>query len=191
MINRKATINGKLSEIADCQIVIPGAGPTNPYNSSRRDPGIIKMNNLPDISEGKSAVYNNESIMGRSFPLYTYSHSSDRTISIQIHLFITKPGDGRRNLNYLRMIQSATYPREKQGGASYLPPPVCTIKCGNLLADQPLCVLLQSYNVKFPPDVAWEEETYCPYKFDIDTSWLVVYSSDDLPDQSRIVESGR
>lgn len=178
MNNRKATNSGKLNPIKDCSLTIPNAGE-------------IVMNNLPDISDTKSAVYNNESIMGRSFPLYTYSHSSDRSISLQIHFFIIEKGDGAKNLQYLRWIQSAVYPREGSGGAPYQPPPVCTLQCGKLLASEKICVILQSYSVKFPTQVAWEEETYCPFRFDVDTSWLVVYNSQDLPYQSRIVKSGR
>lgn len=189
MTNRKATINGRLTPVVDCTITIPGTGPANANGG--RDPGIIQLNNLPDISDSKSAVYNNEAIIGRSFPLYTYSHSADRSLSIQLHFFIIERGDGRKNLNYLRMIQSAVYPREGEGGAPYKPPPVCQIKCGKLLAEQSICAVLQSYSVKFPTEVAWEEETYCPFRFDVDTSWLVVYNSQDLPYQSRIVESGR
>ncbi len=181
----KATNSGKLNEIPDCIIKIPGAG------GGGLD-GEIKLNNLPDISDSKSAVYNTEAIMGRSFPLYTYSHSADRTINLQLHFFIVNPGDGDRNLAYLRMIQSAVYPRDGiKTGTPYQPPPVCQLKCGKLLADQELCVILQSYSVKFPTDVAWEENSFCPFRFDVDTNWLVVYTSIDLPFADRIASSGR
>jgi len=174
----RATSNGKLNEIADCKIVIPGAG-------------TIIMNNLPDISDSKQAVYNNEPIIGRSFPLYTYSHSGDRTIGIQLHFFIVEEGDGFKNLASLRKIQSAVYPRQGTD-APYQPPPVCTILCRHLLTtNEPFCAVLQSYSVKFPTEVAWEEASYCPYRFDVDTSWLVVYTSSDLPFQDRIIKSGR
>lgn len=158
------------------------------------------MNNLPDIGDSKSAVYNNEPIIGRSVPLYTFSHSGDRTISLQIHLFVIEPQDAEQNLQILRIVQSAIYPQEDSNKVfPYLPPPVCRLKCGSLLTSgsEHLCVVLQSYNVKFPTEVAWHDSdytgssTYCPYRFDIDTTWLVVYSSEDLPYQSRIVTSGR
>lgn len=180
----RATIKGKLTPIEGCEIIIPKAGG---YGGN----GVIPMYNLPDISDSKSAIYNNEGIIGRSFPLYTYSHSGDRTINLQLHFFIIEPGDGAQNLKYLRMIQSAVYPRE--GSITpYLPPPVCRIRCKDLLAvGEYLCVVLQSYNVKFPTEVAFDEETYCPFRFDVDTTWLTVYSSEDLPFQSRIVTSGR
>lgn len=187
---RHATRNGNLTPIPDCTITIPGAGPSTGGNG-QRGPGIIQLNNLPDISDSKSAVYNNESIIGRSFPLYTYSHSADRQISLSLHFFIVNKGDGRRNLNYLRMIQSAVYPRQGEGGAPYKPPPICTIQCGKLLAESAICCALQSYSVKFPTEVAWEEETYCPFRFDVETSWLTVYNSQDLPYQDRIVSTGR
>lgn len=53
-----------------------------------------------------------------------------------------------------------------------------------------ICCVLKSYNVKFPIDVAWDEYSYLPWKFDIDTSWEAVYSSDDLPTDSRIRDWG-
>ena len=175
----KATSSGNLNPIDSCYISIPGAG-------------TIEMNNLPDISDSKTAVYNGEAIIGRSFPLYTYSHSADRSLSIEIHFFIINPGDGEKNLADLRKIQSAVYPRESSSGGPFQPPPVCSIMCKQLLAnEEPVCAVLQSYSVKFPTEVAWEEETYCPYRFDVDTKWLVVYTSSDLPFQSRIVSSGR
>jgi hypothetical protein len=148
------------------------------------------MKNLPDISDSKSAVYNSEAVMGRSFPLYTYSHSADRSLSIQLHFFVVSKGDAEENLKQLRWIQSAVYPRESLD-APYMPPPVCEIQCGDLLAKQSLCCVLQSYSVKFPTEVVWEENNFCPFRFDVDTSWLVVYNSSDLPYQNRIVDSGR
>jgi hypothetical protein len=176
----KATINnGDLINLADCYIEIPG------YSDQ------IKFNVLPDISDSKSAAYNDEPIIGRSFPLKTYSHSENRAISMQIHLIVTKKADIYSNLRTLRAIQSATYPKDRDSSAPYLPPPVCKLKCGKLLADDALCVILKSYSVKFPPDVIWDEDTYTPYKFDIDTSWEVVYRNSDLPGQERILGSGR
>lgn len=173
----KATNNGKLNPIPDCTIIISGS------------PIIMKA--LPDIGDGKSAVYNSEPIIGRSFPLYTYSHSADRTISVTVHFFIVEPGDGEKNLAALRLIESAVYPQSGDGGAPYKPPPVCTIKCGQILAKQSLCVVLQSYSVKFDPGVAWEQGTLCPYRFSVDTTWLVVYTSSDLPFNDRIITTGR
>jgi hypothetical protein len=179
----KATTNGKLNTIPDCYISVPGFGKP------------ITFKSLPDISDSKQVSYNSENIMGRSVPMYTYSHSGDRNISIQIHLFITEQGDAERNLDTLRKIQCAAYPREGSGGAPYMPPPVCQLRCGQLLATEDvLCVLLQSYQVKMPTEVAWwqgREGLYCPYRFDIDTSWLVVYSPNDLPYASRIYRTGR
>lgn len=173
----RATIDGRLSPVPDCKITIPGAG-------------VILMNNLPDISDSKSAVFNSESIIGRSFPLYTYSHSSDRTINMVLHFFIVERDDAIRNLNSLRYIQSAVYPRSGESqGTPYQPPPVCTIECGKLLSNGPLCALLQSYSVKFPTEVAWDEETYCPYRFDVDTNWLITYTSSGLPYQEDIVST--
>jgi len=176
----KATLNnGELINLKDCFIFIPNYGP-------------IRFHALPDISDGKSASYSDEPIIGRAFPLKTYSHSENRSIGIQLHLFARKKADVFINLQILRAIQSCVYPRDDSdnSGAPYIPPPVCRIKCGKLLADQPLCVVLKSYSVKFPTDVPWDEDTYTPWKFDIDTQWETVYKSSELPGQERILYFG-
>lgn len=183
----KATNNGTLAPIPSdkCYIKIPG---------SQLPEEKVILNNLPDISDSKGAVYNNESIIGRSFPLYTYSHSGDRSIGMQLHFFVVNPGDITLNMQYLRALQSAVYPREgSTGGAPFVPPPVCQIQCGELLGKDALCCSLQQYSVKFPTEVAWatNPDTFTPFRFDVDTQWLVVYSSNNLPYQWRIVETGR
>lgn len=149
------------------------------------------MYTLPDISDSKSANYNDEPVIGRSFPLKTYSHSDNRSISLQIHLFITKPDDAVTNLEYLRALESCVYPRDFVQSVPYQPPPVCQIFCGQLLGKDPLCVVLKQYSVKFPTDVAWDETYYTPWKFDVDTTWDVVYSSNALPGQERILAWGK
>ena len=97
------------------------------------------------------------------------------------------------NIEHLRWIQSATYPREGVGGIPYMPPPICKMKCGNLISNrnEEICVILQSYSVRFPTEVAWDTKTNCPYRFDVDTSWLVVYTTANLPSQNNIYESKR
>jgi hypothetical protein len=179
-IGNKATNNGSLNPIGRCTIYIPNAGE-------------IILNNLPDISDSKDAVYNNEAIIGRSTPLYTYSHSGDRTISMQLHFFVVDQSDAKKNLAQLRWLQSALYPRiGSDNDTPFKPPVICQIQCGSLLASNgPLCCFLKSYSVKFPTEVAWDENTFCPFKFDVETSWTVVYASDDLPFQDRIFRSGR
>lgn len=169
---------GPLIPIKDCYINIPGAG-------------YIVFNNLPDISDSKSASYNDETVIGRSSPLKTYSASDNRVISVQIHMIVTEPSDIEYNIQVLRWIQSAVYPRVGGNGAPFIPPPVCQIKCGKLLAEEELCVVLKSYNTKFPTEVAWDAEDFTPFKFDIDTNWEVVYKSSDLPGQDRIVTLGK
>lgn len=175
----KATNNGILARIEDCYLDIPFNG-----GSTK-----VRINNLPDISDTKSANYNPENIIGRSSPLYNYSNSGDRTISMQIHFFVLKEDDIDTNLFYLSLIQSAVYPRKGTIGVPFKPPPVCKLKCGNLLSNKPLCVILQSYSVKFPTEVAWGANKFTPYRFDVDTSWFVVDTSADLPFQDRIILS--
>lgn len=184
--NLKATHNGRINKIPDCYIVIPTGGGGEE---------VIQMQSLPDISDSKTANYNNEAVIGRSFPLYTYSYSGDRTISLNIHFFVVDRDDiaGPQSiLNKLRLIQSAVYPRQGIGGEPFRPPPVCRIKCGELLAKDELCVILRSYTVRFPTDVVWYTDgTFTPFRLDIDTQWAVVYPSRDLPFQDRIIRSGR
>lgn len=181
---------GALRPISGCYILIP-------YNT--QDNSILvgnpvfrlEMKILPDITDGKSATYSDEPLMGRSFPLKTYSHSDNRVIGMQIHMMVSAPGDVEYNLRALRAIQSAVYPRHGSNNAPFLPPPICKIRCGRLLAEEELCVVLKNYSVKFPTEVAWDEETFVPFKFDIDTSWEVVYKSSDLPGAERIFSVGR
>jgi len=168
---------GPLLAIDDCYIKIPGCD-------------IIKFNNLPDISDQKSAEYEDAGAIGRSSPMKTYQHSANRTIGMQIHFIVSGPDDIENNLNHLRCIESAVYPREESGGAPFIPPPICQLKCGKLLADTDLCVVLKSYSVKFPTDVSWDANTFIPFKFDVDTSWDVVYRSSELPGQQNIIRSG-
>jgi len=196
---------GNLTPIEDCWILIPyrekddadGNGITwyDPNSPKPKPKGEvfekIILNNLPDLGDGKQAVYNNIPVMGRSAPFYTYSHSGDRTINLQLHFFITKKGDADTNLKQLRLIQSAVYPRQGNEPVPYIPPTVRQIKMGQLLGTSPLCAILQSYSVRFPTDVAWDKVTMCPYRFDVDTSWYIVYSSENLPHANRIVYSGR
>jgi hypothetical protein len=181
----KATVpGGPLKALPDCWIKIPISNNPPAYT--------VDLYALPDISDSKSASYNDEPIIGRAFPLKTYSHSDNRTISMQLHLFVTHPDDVDRNLNHLRVLESAVYPRVDQiSGAPFIPPPVCRIQCGKILGDEPLCVVLKQYSVKFPIDVAWDERSYLPWKFDVDTTWEVVYKAPDLPGQTRIVFTGR
>lgn len=173
---------GPLIPIQECYVLIP------------LDDSEFKviMRVLPDISDSKSASYNDEVVIGRSSPLKTYSQSDNRSISMTIHMIVTEPDDIEYNLSALRAIQSATYPREGSSGAPFIPPPVCRLKCGKLLSDRDeLCVILKQYSVKFPTEVAWDEKTFVPFKFDIETTWDVVYKSADLPGAERIFSIGR
>jgi hypothetical protein len=181
-------IGGALAPIKNCYIKIPC-----------EDCGLetsefeLQFKVLPDISDSKTVSYNDENVIGRASPLKTYSQSDNRTLSVQIHMIVSSPDDVEYNLSAMRAIQSAAYPRnDSSNGAPFIPPPICRMRCGKLLSSgQELCVILKSYSVKFPTEVAWDEETFVPYKFDIDTSWDVVYKSADLPGQERIFTSGR
>jgi len=176
--NSNVTGGAKLLPIDDCYISIPG------FKS-------IVMNNLPDISDSKGANYSDENVAGRSSPYKVYGYSNARTISVGIHLYAIEEKDHMENMRKLRAIASCVYPRDGENSGPYKPPPVCKIKCGKLLADSELCVILLNYNVKYPIDVAWDAKTYMPFRFDIETQWEVVYSTMDLPGSKRILGTGR
>ena len=100
------------------------------------------------------------------------------------------------NIRYLRIIESAVYPRD-ESAQPYAPPPVCALRCGSLLtpleysSSKEVCAILRSYSVKYPTDVAWDEKTLLPHKFSVDMQWEVVYDSTDLPGSERILRFGR
>lgn len=181
------TIGGALNAIPDCYVKIPVFSGVALGQSREFE---LKMKILPDLGDSKSATYSDEPVMGRSSPVKTYSHSDNRQISMQIHMMVSSPEDINYNLASLRALQSAVYPRHRMN-SPFVPPPVCRIKCGRLLADEDLCVVLRNYSVKFPTEVAWDEDTLVPFKFDIDTTWEVVYKSSDLPGAERVFTSGK
>lgn len=185
----KATLSGgPLVPLTKCFLKIPGLKLTNHTPQDR-----ITFDILPDITDSKSATYNDATVMGRATPIKTYSHSDNRVISMQFHFIVTEHCDIVDNLEYLRGIQSAVYPRTKDipTDSPYLPPVVCEIKCGEILGAKPLCVVLTTYSVKFQTDTAWDERTFLPYVIDVDTTWHVVYTTTDLPGQDRILTMGR
>lgn len=171
--------SGRLLDIADCYIKIAGR--------------TINMNILPDISDSKSASYNDEPVIGRSFPMKTYSHSENRSINWTAYFIVTQETDIEKNLMALRTIESAVYPRVGNF-EPYAPPPVCALRCGHLLKPggqmDDTCAVLRSYSVKFPTDVAWDSRTKLPYKFSVDMTWEVIYESSNLPGQGRIFRVG-
>lgn len=167
---------GDLVKIPKCNITIQGE--------------VIDMFILPDISDSKGASYNDETIIGRSFPVKTYSHSDNRSISIEIHFIALRKEHIQRNLHWLRLLESATYPRDGTGGAPYTPPPICKIECGKILGDGGICAVLKNYSVKFPTDQVWDSDTLLPYKFDVSTTWDTVYASSSLPGQEMIAQNG-
>ena len=166
----KATLpNGSLREITDCYIDVP--------ELSQK----IIMKILPDISDTKSATYSDEPAIGRSFPIKNYSQSDNRSISWTVHMMVCKEGDQEDMISAMKLLEACVYPTQTE--SPYAPPPICQIRCGRLLTDddQPLCCILKSYSIKFPTDVAWDENGYVPYKFDIDLTFEAVYDSKSLP----------
>lgn len=178
----KATmIDGDLIEIRDCYIRVG-------------DAEEIRMKILPDISDAKSASYASENAIGRSSPFHNFSHSELRTISWSVHFMVCKDGDQETILNNLRILESATYPRNSGAGTPYSPPPICHIKCGTLLGDGELCAILKSYSTKFDTTVPWgsydSPDKFFPYKIDVDLQFEVVYDQQELPGAERVMDMG-
>jgi hypothetical protein len=179
-----------------CYLIIPDISISD-VPSAQQFAGRIDLYILPDITDSKSAKYNDEMVMGRSFPIKTYAESDNRSISMKLHFVVWNsnggmfdPGTPLYNLRCLNLIRSAVYPVDSTA-APYEPPPICKIRCGQLLSNNnDVCVILKQYSVSFPTDCAWDEVTKCPYKFDVDTSWDVVYSTSSLPGQAKIIRDG-
>jgi hypothetical protein len=150
----------------------------------------ITLRILPEITDSKSASYNDEPIIGRSYPIKTYRYSENRVVSMKLHFVTLEHDDGEKNLKDLRALQSAVYPIDDDGDNPYLPPPVCKIQCGFLFTSKnsgSVCAILKSYSVSFPTDVVWDEDSYLPFKFDVDLQWEIVFSSTDLPGHNMII----
>ena len=175
-MTRATVANGSLRTLYKCYIVTPD--------------GTINLKIVPEITDSKSANYQNESIIGRSNPVTNYAYSEPRTISTELTFMITTCQDITDNLTYLRLIESLVYPGAGNGGAPYLPPSVCKIKCGKLLGDDGVCVVLKSYSVRFASDVAWDAATYLPYKFTVSCQWEVVHACSQLPTNCMIRVAG-
>lgn len=177
-MTRATQPSGKLIDIDECYIEIVG---------QRK----IIMNNLPDISDSKSASYADETSIGRSSPFKNYSNSDNRTISWTCHFFIQNDSDDYKIIDDMRLLESCTYPKtQSTGGAPYAPPPICHLKCGRLLGDNYVCAILKSYSVKFDTTLPWTEYSLVPYKLDIDLQFEVVYNQSDLPGSERIMDFG-
>jgi hypothetical protein len=178
---RATLADGQLIAIPNCYVRIVGSG---------IDMKIL-MQSLPDISDGKSATYTDESAIGRSTPFKTYSNSDNRAISWTAHYIVTKKTDIPLLFGYIRAIQSTVYPfnnkEAETGGAPYSPPPICQIECGKLLSHSgPLNAVMKNYSIKFDTSVPWDEETLLPYKFDIDMTFDVIFNQSSLPGANLI-----
>ena len=183
----------------ECWIKIPifgGGGARGDCKGGLSGVYCIVPRILPDISDTKKANYADVNVIGRSSPIKTFSHSANRVIGIKLHFLASIDSQGRdqnitSNLDDLRAIQSATYPRP---GEPYQPPPVCAIKMGKLLGESPVCAVLDTYNVSYLSTVAWHPDLIVPYYFQVQTTWHVVYAttgSNSLPNQERILGQGR
>lgn len=180
----KATYpSGRLIPIPDCYIEIPDLLPNAP----------IPMTILPDISDGKSATYSDESGIGRSVPFKSYTNSDNRSISWTIHWVLCNDGDQEQVLQWIRALEACVYPQDGDVDIPYYPPPICKLRCGKLLASSdvgPICAVLKSYSIKYDPSVPWDDKNLLPFKLDMDLQFDVIYNQAELPGASQILQSG-
>jgi hypothetical protein len=170
---RGTNVAGDLAFLDNCQLVTPC--------------GTICFKILPDITDAKGANYAQENAPGRSSPLINFAYSEPRNINTEFHFMITTTNDINYNWRAVRIIQSLVYPQPPTSNltAPFIPPPVVKFVCGDLMdGASGLCLILRNYTVRWPTDVAWESQTYLPYKFSISCSWEVVYACQDLPDNT-------
>ena len=184
---RASLKGGKLKPIEQCYIESELEAAGSLYASNSRTKLIF--DNLPDISDSKSANYTDESAIGRSAPFKNYAYSENRSISMDIHMFVQEASGSQSAqtiLNSLRWLEAHVYPDTGED-TPYVPPPIMKIKCFQLLENQDLCCVLKSYNVKFDPNVPWDETVGMPYKLDISLSFEAVYASANLSYASDVV----
>ena len=182
--------DGRLIPLDKCYIssTLEANGPL--YSKGETD--TLYFDNLPDISDKKSAKYNDETGIGRTAPFKVYANSENRMITCECHFFVQQesgPQSATAIKNTLRWLEAHVYPQQAQTG-TYVPPPIMEIKCYENLADETLCVVLNNYNVKFDPAVPWDEVEGIPYKLDVSLDFEVVYQSADLPYAEDIVVTG-
>lgn len=187
----KATeLGGALNYLQNCYISIPSLNQK------------IFMQSVPDISDSKSANYPDETALGRSMPFKMYHSSEIRAISWTAHFIATNSTQSLSNsnnvvttddiINNLEILQACLYPMDGDGTVPYYPPPICKLRCGSLLSSDgsDIPCILKGCNVKFDSSMPWDDESYIPYKLDIDLQFEVVYNQSSLPGASQIMASG-
>jgi len=187
----KATNAGRLQPLgkagspsAECTIITGGL--TVAGGIGRK----VVMKILPDITDSKSASYADESAIGRTMPFKTYQYSENRTIGWTAHFVVERAEDVREIFENLRVLESCVYPENLSlGDATYRPPPICQLRCGLLLgsASTPVYAVMKSYSVKFDTSVPWDQDTFMPFKLDVDMQFDVVYNQTELPGSSQIL----
>lgn len=148
----KSTLKGgNLQPIENCYIESDLTAAGAMYSMGEQNKLIF--DNIPDISDSKSANYTDESAIGRTAPFKNYAYSENRSINVDLHMFVQEESGNQSAqaiLDTLRWLEAHVYP-EKGTGGFYSPPPIMKIKCFDLLEKNDLCVVLKSYNVKFDP----------------------------------------
>lgn len=181
---------GQLEIIPNTYFYVPNTMNNNP----------IWFQALPTVTDGKGAKYDPTPVIGRATPLLTYANSDLRTINVDFTFLVTKTngddlsetgvGTVNYNLASLRAIASSVYPRKGGQGVTYKPPVVCIFWYGSFLNKGRICVIVDKYSVKNDPSVPSDPATLCPYKFTVNVSMIKVYSSNDLPNQETIWNTG-
>jgi hypothetical protein len=185
---------GKLNPIPHCWIYLGNLTEfqiSDAADGSENDPNFVRLYALPELQDGKSVQYADQTIQGRAAPVKTYSYSSDRNIGLTLHLYVTQSSDITRNLDIIRRIASLAHPEYNN---TYLPPKIARMRCGKLLSEDAwgIPVLLTSYNVSYDTDIQWfydeDTQTYMPLHVSISTEWSVIYSWTSLPGSADVLQ---
>jgi hypothetical protein len=183
--------NYKLAQLKDCYIRVPQLLDFNIGIIPITAPFYIFMNNLPDITDTHDAQFGDQNGIGRSMPLKTFGQGGPRVINWTVNFIAETEEEAERNLTKFRALAACTYPRKiTRNDMPYMPPPMVYIKCGKLLANEELCAVVKSYNVKWPKDVPWTEKYYIPYRFEVAVTLEVVYVAGNMPGAERIFTRG-
>lgn len=153
----------------------------------------IYFETLPEITENKSATYNDEIVLGRSSPVKTFAHGDNRVITLTMNFIATHESDFIRYRQYMFAIASAAHPRYEQG---YAPPDICKIQIGGILGNDPVSCVLRNYDFNTENTTFWYDRDaqdeaernamYMSMRFSINTNWDVVYSYESLPSNTDV-----
>lgn len=138
---------------------------------------------VPEISESKSAKYNDIGIMGRSTPLKSYSYSDNKSIDVTFFCHSIDAITLEANKKLLRMVRSSVYPVY----SGYVPPKVGYLKIFDILEND---IVGNSYSLTYGNQYAWKDEQL-PIYMEIRANFHAVWPHSDLPGFDDIISGDK